>query len=95
VTHPFHPLFGKEFTLIDRRLTWGEDRVYYHDETGQLTRLPASWTSVGPANLFETISAGRAHFRTADLLQLSALIQRLRELQPATRPKRRGRLSSK
>ena len=33
VTHPFHPLLGKEFPLADRRLTWGEDRVYYHDET--------------------------------------------------------------
>ncbi|MCB1873320.1 MAG: hypothetical protein KDI49_15190 [Gammaproteobacteria bacterium] len=29
VTHPFHPLLGREFTLVDRRTTWGEDRVYF------------------------------------------------------------------
>ena len=95
MTHPFHPLFGKEFTLVDRRLTWGEDRVYYHDEKGQLKRMPATWTSVGATNLFVTISAGRAHFRTADLLQLSALIERQREVQPVTHLKRLRRPSSK
>ncbi|WP_420893180.1 DUF5372 family protein, partial [Roseateles saccharophilus] len=24
VTHPFHPMFGKVFALVDRRHTWGE-----------------------------------------------------------------------
>ncbi|MGH8219072.1 MAG: DUF5372 family protein, partial [Steroidobacteraceae bacterium] len=24
VTHPFHPLLGREFALADRRNTWGE-----------------------------------------------------------------------
>ncbi|MGI9286137.1 MAG: DUF5372 family protein [Pseudomonadales bacterium] len=28
VTHPFHPLYQQEFELVDRRLNWGEDRVY-------------------------------------------------------------------
>src|SRR5690348_17942799 len=81
VTHPFHPLYGQEFALVDRRLTWGEDRVYYHDETGALRRLPASWTSVSASSLFETISAGRSHFRIQDLLQLVALIATQREVQ--------------
>jgi hypothetical protein len=95
VTHPFHPLFGKEFPLADRRLTWGEDRVYYHDETGQLRRLPASWTSIAAPSVFETLSAGRSHFRTQDLLQLVALIARQREVQPLQGRKRSGKASSK
>jgi len=81
VTHPFHPLCGREFTLVDRRTTWGEDRVYYYDEAGRLRRLPAAWTSVVTPTPFEVLSAGRSHFRIDDLLQLVALITRQREVQ--------------
>jgi hypothetical protein len=95
VTHPFHPLFGKEFPLVYRRLTWGEDRVYYHDETGQLRRLPASWTSISAPGVFETLSAGRSHFRIQDLLQLVQLIVRQREVQPLQGAKRSRKASSK
>jgi hypothetical protein len=31
ITHPFHPLHGRQYELIDMRCTWGEDRVYYYD----------------------------------------------------------------
>jgi hypothetical protein len=81
VTHPFHPLRGREFALVDRRTTWGEDRVYYHDETGRLRRLPAAWTSVAACGPFEALSGGRSHFRIEDLLQLATLIARQREAQ--------------
>jgi hypothetical protein len=37
-------------------------------------RLPASWTSVVAPSVFETMAAGRSHFRTSDLLQLVASI---------------------
>ncbi|WP_208461047.1 DUF5372 family protein, partial [Paraburkholderia mimosarum] len=30
VTHPFHPLRGQEFVLLERRCAWGEERVYFH-----------------------------------------------------------------
>ncbi len=66
---------------MDRRTTWGEDRVYYHDEMGRLRRLPAAWTSVAALSPFEALSAGRSHFRIEDLLQLVTLIARQREVQ--------------
>jgi hypothetical protein len=84
VTHPFHPLRGREFALVDRRSTWGEDRVYYEDETGALRRLPTAWTSLAAATPFEVMSAGRSHFRIDDLLQLVVLIARQREAQEVT-----------
>jgi len=76
VTHPFHPWHGRTFELLERRTTWGEDRVYFHDEAGQLRRLPAAWTSVAVRSPFEVLAGGRSHFRIADLLQLAALIAR-------------------
>jgi hypothetical protein len=79
---------------VDRRSTWGEDRVYYHDETGRLRRLPATWTSVATASPFEVLSAGRSHFRVEDLLQLVALIARQREAQDVAASREGKRLVS-
>jgi hypothetical protein len=93
VTHPFHPLHGREFALVDRRHTWGEDRVYFLDETGTLRRLPAGWTSVAAPSAFEVMSAGRSHFRVEDLLRLVALIARQKEARQSAA--RQRKLSSK
>ena len=79
VTHPFHPLRGREFTLVTYRHNWGEHRVYFHDDTGRLVSLPAQWTSVFPADPYVAIAAGRSPFRVQDLLELSQLIARIRQ----------------
>jgi hypothetical protein len=78
VTHPFHPLFGREFELVTYRKTWGEDRVYFRDESGQVQRMPISWTNAAPPDPFRTIAAGRCRSRPGDLLRLAELIDRLR-----------------
>ncbi|MCC6507392.1 MAG: Y4bD/Y4pK family protein [Aquimonas sp.] len=92
VTHPFHPLFGREFALVERRKAWGENRVYYHDEAGDLRRIPAPWTSLATADAFVTTAAGRSSLRLEDLLKLVALI----EQQLGKRTTHRGkRVSSK
>ncbi|WP_063750872.1 DUF5372 family protein [Paraburkholderia nodosa] len=88
MTHPFHPLYGREFALVDRRNTWGEDRVYFHDDAGDLKRMPAAWTSAAAPDAFEMVSAGRSHFRIEDLLQLTMLIARHKET--GGHPKRRS-----
>ncbi|MET8184010.1 DUF5372 family protein, partial [Streptomyces sp. NPDC005336] len=41
VTHPFHPLAGEELEFIERRQCWRGDRVYYFDEGGGRSRIPA------------------------------------------------------
>jgi hypothetical protein len=74
VTHPFHPLRGRTFRLVDCRQTWGEDRVYFHDDSGQLARLPLQWTDVLPDDLAVVVGAGRAHFRYDDLCRLVDLL---------------------
>lgn len=72
-------MFGREFELLDRRLAWAEDRVYFHDEAGAVIRMPAGWTSVGDVDPFVALSAGRSYFRVTDLLQLADLVERLAE----------------
>ena len=73
VTHPFHPLLGREYPLVTYRHNWGEDRVYFHDDNGDLSALPASWTSVAPKDPFREVAAGRCLWRFVDLIELVAL----------------------
>jgi Family of unknown function (DUF5372) len=78
VTHPFHPLAGRDFEFVACRQNWGEDRVHLHDENGQLFSLPAAWTDVVAADPFVVIAGGRSAFTTDGLLALADLVGRLR-----------------
>ena len=78
MTHPFHPLCGRDFEFVAFRQNWGEDRVHLHDEDGQLFSLPAAWTDAAAADPFVVIAAGRCPFATGDLLAVADLIDRIR-----------------
>ena len=78
MTHPFHPLAGRDFEFVAYRQNWGEDRVCLHDENGQLFSLPAGWTDVAAADPFVVIAAGRCPFTTDGLLAVADLVDRLR-----------------
>jgi hypothetical protein len=78
ITHPFHPLYGREYRLITYRKNWGEDRLYFHSEEGRLVGIPAHWTDFFGLDPFQEVAAGRAHFRPGDLLVLAQLVERLR-----------------
>jgi hypothetical protein len=77
VTHPFHPLFGREFEFVRERHNWGEERVFFYDSGGALRSLPARWTDRGQLDPFLEIAAGRCSFRAPDLLELAELLARL------------------
>jgi Family of unknown function (DUF5372) len=78
-------LAGREFDLVVRKNNWAEDRVFFFDDDGQLTSIPAAWTDVDRPDPFVAISAGRSAFRIEDLLALAALLEGLR---PARRRRR-------
>lgn len=74
MTHPHHPLFGEEFDLVMRGQNWREDRAWFHDGAGRLRSIPASWTDLVADDAFNVVAAGRAVFRTLELLELADLI---------------------
>ncbi len=78
MTHPFHPLCGRDFEFVAYRQNWGEDRVHLHDENGQLFSLPAAWTDVTAADPFVVVAAGRCPFTADALLAVADLIDRFR-----------------
>ena len=79
MTHPFHPLFGREFEAVTVGDDWGENRVHYHDGRGRLVTIPTLWTSLAAVDPFGAVSAGRACLRVADLIRLAEIIERWRE----------------
>jgi len=79
ITHPFHPLFGAEYELVTRKLTWGEDRVFYYDPGGKLKSLLSNVTDVSSKDAFDHISAGRSAFRVDDLLELRGLFDKRKQ----------------
>jgi hypothetical protein len=78
ITHPFHPQYGQEIDFVSHQHRWGEDRVFFRDRHGHMASLPARWTSVVPEDPFSAMAAGRARFRVDDLIDLVALVLRLR-----------------
>jgi Family of unknown function (DUF5372) len=80
ITHPFHPLHGVEYELVTRKLTWGEDRVFYYDASGKLKSLLTNVTDVVPTDAFDRLSAGRSAFRLDDLLELRRLLDRRKRI---------------
>jgi hypothetical protein len=77
VTHPFHPWHGRSFEFVVRRLNWGEDRVYFRNEEGEVVALPTAWTDAAGEDPFVVLAAGRSPFRVEDLLALADLVSRL------------------
>jgi hypothetical protein len=78
ITHPFHPDSGQEIEVVMRRPHWGEDRVFYRSPQGQITSLPARWTSLVPDDPVVILTHGRAPFRVDDLIEVARLVARLK-----------------
>jgi len=67
VTHPFHPLRGREFVFLAVRQTWSEDRVFVLDGDGRQCSFPVGWTDAVEPDVFVSFAAGRSPFRVDDL----------------------------
>ena len=78
VRHQFHPLFGREFDLVQYYRCWGEDRVYYINDEGVLKSIEARWTDAAAPDEFVVASATRSRLRASDLLELVKLVKGLK-----------------
>jgi hypothetical protein len=84
VTHPFHPLAGRDLEFVKRRKSWRQDRVYVFDTAGELVNLPAEWTDVVAPDPFVVASAGRVPFHLAGLIELAEIVGQLRSTPAAS-----------
>ena len=79
ITHPFHPLTGREFEALTRKDHGGEQRVCFLDKKGRQCEIPLSWTDLAPEDALATLAAGKSWFRAADLMELARLVAALRQ----------------
>lgn len=62
VTHPFHPLYGQQFEILNYRHSWREYRVSFYETADHVRILPAAWTSLAHADPSVILAASRAAF---------------------------------
>lgn len=74
MTHPFHPLFGRQFIVVACRHGWAEERVWFHRGTKRTSAIPLSWTDLGPPDPYIIVGKARSPFRVEDLLLLTQLV---------------------
>ena len=79
IVHPFSPLKGKKYEVIEHMTTWGEDRVLCMDEHGETHLFMTSWTDYLPEDPFITISDRTVDFRYEDLKSLSQLLRAIKD----------------
>ncbi len=80
MTHPFHPRRGEELEYFEYRRDWNGQRVYFYDESGCLSSMPAEWTNVVSPGAMEVIGEHQAQFRVDDLTTLVRLVKRIQTL---------------
>ena len=61
--------------MIERKKTWGEDRILYINEKGEMLLIPTSWTDAAEPDPFITVSQGRSPFKFNDLLELTKILK--------------------
>ena len=77
ITHPFHPLKGKQFDLFEHRCIYAESYVYFQDDCGQLREIPSVWTDFVKGDVFVEVAAGRSPLHAAYVMELADLVERL------------------
>ena len=71
--------------MVTRKLTWGEDRVFYYDSAGALKSFLSNVTNLVAEDAFDSVSVGRSAFRMDDLLELRRLLDKSRLAGKGTR----------
>jgi hypothetical protein len=77
VTHEFHPLYRREFVLLDYRSTAGNKFLDYEDDEGNIGSIELHYTDAKEPDPFMEISNRRSLFRYEDLLRLVELLNSL------------------
>ncbi len=79
VTHPFHPLSGKELACVGERYNRYGRRLLLRVDEAAVCSVPFQWTDLATPDPEIVLGKHRALSRVADLLELARLVDQLRE----------------
>jgi hypothetical protein len=77
ITHPFHPLSGKQLVCVAERCNRYGKRLLLQVDDGTICSVPQDWTDLVTPDPEIVIGKHRAFFRVADLLELARLVDQL------------------
>ena len=79
ITHPFHPLSGREVVCVGERYNRYGRRLLLRVDDVTVCSVPPQWTDLVAPDPEIVIGAYRTLFRVADLLALGRLVDQLRK----------------
>jgi len=77
VTHPFHPLSGRELICVGERYNRYGKRLLLQLDDATVCSVPPQWTDIVSADPELVMGRGRALLRIVDLMELETLVTRL------------------
>jgi len=79
ITHPFHPLSGREVACVGERYNRYGRRLLLRVDDVTVCSVPLQWTDLVAPDPEIVIGEYRALLRVADLLELERLVDQLRK----------------
>jgi len=79
ITHPFHPLSGREVACVGERYNRYGRRLLLRVDDVAVCSVPLQWTDLAATDPEIVLGKQRALFRVADLLELAQLVDQMRE----------------
>lgn len=77
MTHPFHPMSGRQLVCIGRRYNRYGTRLLLRVDDGSVYSVPRQWTDLVAPDPEIALGEGRGLLRVTDLLALADLVERL------------------
>jgi hypothetical protein len=77
VTHPFHPLSGRQFVCLGEQFCRYGTRLLLRIDGARICVVPRKWTDAADPGPEVVIAAGRAPFLVDDLIELAELVSRV------------------
>jgi hypothetical protein len=78
VTHPFHPLTGRQLICVGERYNRYGTRLLLRVDDDNICSVPRQWTDIVAPDPEVALNGGRALLSLADLLALADLLEHLR-----------------
>jgi hypothetical protein len=88
VTHPFHPLSGRQLVCVGERYNRYGTRLLLRVDEDHFCSVPRQWTDAVAPDPEVVLSEGRGVLRVADLLELAGLVSRLVEQECRAQPRK-------
>ena len=77
MTHPFHPLSGRQLVCVGERYNRYGRRLLLQAGDGTVWSLPPQWTDLVAPEPEVVMGGGRALCRVSDLVELAGLVTRI------------------